>query len=486
MSRFWISLRSFILIVSLLAVLSGGAAYAQSVEASSAEDLTDYRRTGLELSLSGLQEGWSVEIRTDQHGVHTRIPVKDVFGLTRLPAEAALQACFSDGAPVHVDTDQQSVIGAGTQSLRCALTGLRPGTDVAVQAAIVDETGTLRAQSSEIRLRTDVSDLRLTPPDTRPILYLLGSILISLVLLLSALRWWDIRRGNLKSRNAYLYVGPAIVALVLLTFYPITYGIWLSFTDANQTHLGQSSFIGLENFGTVLMSSGLVQVGLFTLIWTVVNVFLHVTLGLLLALVLNRETLFGRNVYRTILLLPWAVPAYISVLAWQGMLQPEGLVNQFLGAEANFLGEATSARISVTLVNAWLGVPFMMMSLSGAMKAISTDMFEAADLDGVSRWNQFRHITFPNLKTTLVPLSLLSFIWTFNMFNTIYLLTRGGPYLGFGQPGATDIMVTYIYDVAFEYGDYGLAAAWSVIVFLLLVSFSIFYVRQTRATEAVT
>ena len=111
-------------------------------------------------------------------------------------------------------------------------------------------------------------------------------------------------------------------------------------------------------------------------------------------------------------------------------------------------------------------------------------MFEAAELDGVSKWDQFRHLTLPNLKSTLVPMSLLGFIWSFNMFNTIYLLTRGGPYVGFGEPGATDILVTYVYTLAFDYGHYGIAAAWSVLIFLMLIGFSAFYVSRTRATEA--
>ena len=112
-------------------------------------------------------------------------------------------------------------------------------------------------------------------------------------------------------------------------------------------------------------------------------------------------------------------------------------------------------------------------------------MYAAAELDGVSRFRQFLSLTLPALKNAIVPLMLLDFIWSFNMFNTIYLLTRGSPFIGFGEPGATDILVTYIFDVAFEAGHYGIAAAWSVTLFLGLVAFSYIYAKQTRVIEGV-
>ena len=165
------------------------------------------------------------------------------------------------------------------------------------------------------------------------------------------------------------------------------------------------------------------------------------------------------------------------------MLQPDGLLNDILGTATDFTATPDAARASVILVNIWLGIPFMMMVLSGALQGISTDMFEAAELEGVSRWDQFVHLTLPNLKGILVPITLLGFIFTFNNFNTIYLMTRGNPYVGFGEPGATDTLVTYVFSVAFDYGQYGVAAAWSVAIFLLLVGFSYVYVKRSGVLE---
>ena len=331
---------------------------------------------------------------------------------------------------------------------------------------------------------TTTADTRTPPPDTRPVLFALGSVVLSMVVLLTFLRRKDARRGRTKSRLAHWYVAPALIALVTLTLYPIGYGFMLAFTNADQSHLGEVDFVGLRNFWTVFSTPGVLRVTLFTFVWAFSNVFFHVTLGLLLALALNQPGLRGKTVYRTIMLLPWAIPGYISVLAWNGMLQPDGLINGILGTHIEFLGGAMSARALVIMVNIWLGVPFMMASFSGALQAIPRDMYEAADLDGVSRWDQLRHLTLPNLKSTAVPVSLLGFIWSFNSFNTIYLITRGAPYVGFGEPGATDILITYVYNVAFKFGYYGVAAAWSVLIFFMLLAFSWAYVRKTRATEA--
>jgi arabinogalactan oligomer/maltooligosaccharide transport system permease protein len=139
----------------------------------------------------------------------------------------------------------------------------------------------------------------------------------------------------------------------------------------------------------------------------------------------------------------------------------------------------------VILVNIWLGVPFMMMSISGALQSIPEDLHAAAKVEGVSDWARLRHITLPLLKPTVMPLALMGFIWTFNMFNVIYLLTSGGPNLWTG-PGGTDILITYVFDLVYEDGALGLAAAWSVVIFIMLMIFSWSLIKGGKATEAAT
>ena len=389
----------------------------------------------------------------------------------------AYDACTADGnAMAYIGSTR--LIPDGGDRIDCELTGMVPG--ILHRIEVQSDLGLVLSQE----LRTDVGDVVPSTGDTSAVLFALGAIVVSLVALLSIGRYVDVKAGRLHARSAHVYIAPAMLALAVLTFYPVLYGIWLSFTNADATRLGDESLIGLVNFIEVFTSSGFLRVTVFTLIWTVTNVTAHIGLGLFLALVLHRANIRGTTVYRTILLLPWAIPSYISVLVWKGMFQPEGLVNDVLGTDFQFLADPTGAQLVVIFVNIWLGVPFMMMSLSGALQALPKEMYEAAQLDGVGSWDTFRHLTFPNLKSALVPLSLLGFIWTFNMFNVIYLLTDGGPDLYFGEPGQTDILITYVYDVAFRDGAYGVAAAWSVVIFMMLLAFSWTYMKRTNATEA--
>ena len=385
--------------------------------------------------------------------------------------------CTADGIEMN-QSGQIRLLPAGTKEIECGLTGMVPN-----KLHIIEVYGDSKLLLTTEEL-TGVSDIRPDAGDTSAVMFAIGAIIVSLIALLSYARYRDAQLGRTHSRLAHFYIAPAMLALAILTFYPVIYGFWLSFTDADQTHLGDQAFIGLANFWEVISSSGFVRVTIFTLVWTLVNVTAHIGIGLFLALVLQRADIKGKTAYRTILLLPWAVPSYISVLVWKGMFQPDGLINDLLGTDINFLSDPTGAQIIVILVNIWLGIPFMMMSISGALQALPRDMYEAAKIDGVTGWDAFRHLTLPNLKSALVPLSLLGFIWTFNMFNVIYLMTDGGPNLYFGEPGQTDILITYVYDVAFRDGAYGVAAAWSVIIFMMLLAFSWTYMKQTNATEA--
>lgn len=385
----------------------------------------------------------------------------------------------TDGVTELLQIGQIRMLQPSTLIVECELTGMVPDREHLIE--VYNEQDLVYST----RAQTTVEDERPKAGDTSPVLFALGAIVLSLIALLSFAKWNDTKLGRTKSKLAHFYVAPALLALAILTFYPVLYGFWLAFTDANQTQLGDQSFIGLDNFWEVFSSNGFLRVTLFTLVWTVVNVSAHIGIGLFLANLLHRSKIKGKVAYRTLLLLPWAVPSYISVLVWRGMFQPDGFVNDLLGTNIDFLSDPTGAQIIVILVNIWLGVPFMMMSISGALQSLPGDMYEAAEVDGVSGWRAFRYLTLPNLRSALIPLSLLGFIWTFNMFNVIYLMTDGGPNLYFGEPGQTDILITYVYDVAFREGAYGVAAAWSVIIFLMLFAFSWRYMKQTNATEAV-
>ena len=429
-----------------------------------------YRTISIEFEVN---DGDAYQIFVD--GVlHTELRVQDATNGTYLGYDVC-----SDGSTEFFQEGQVRLLPSSTQMVQCDLTGMVPNQEHLIE--VYENQAVVYSISSS----TSIADERPEAGNTSPVMFALGAIVLSLIALLSFAKWRDTKLGRTKSKLAHFYVAPALISLAVLTFYPVLYGFWLAFTDANQTQLGDQSFIGLDNFWDVFSSEGFLRVTLFTLVWTVVNVSAHIGIGLFLALLLHRRNIKGKVAYRTLLLLPWAVPSYISVLVWRGMFQPDGFVNDLLGTNIDFLSDPTGAQIVVILVNIWLGVPFMMMSISGALQSLPRDMYEAAEVDGVSGWGAFRHLTLPNLRSALIPLSLLGFIWTFNMFNVIYLMTDGGPNLYFGEPGQTDILITYVYDVAFREGAYGVAAAWSVIIFLMLFAFSWRYMKQTNATEAV-
>ena len=438
-------------------------------QAAPLEPNTGYRTISLEFELNQTISNYSIYV---DDILHTEFIVSDELGMMN----SGYDSCLSDGEELN-QLGQIRVLSSTNTNLNCTLTGMIPNVEHNID---VYADGELFYSTTD---STSVSDQRPSAGNTSPVMFALGAIVLSLIALLSYGRWRDQRLNRTNSRLAHAYIAPALLALAVLTFYPVIYGFWLSFTDADQTHLGEQSFIGLSNFWDVITASGFIRVTIFTLVWTVVNVTAHIGIGLFLALLLQRTSIKGKTAYRTLLLLPWAVPSYISVLVWRGMFQPDGFVNDLLGTNIDFLSDPTGAQIVVILVNIWLGVPFMMMSISGALQALPKDMYEAAELDGVTGWDAFRHLTLPNLRSALVPLTLLGFIWTFNMFNVIYLMTDGGPNLYFGEPGQTDILITYVYDVAFREGAYGVAAAWSVIIFLMLLAFSWTYMKQTNATE---
>lgn len=306
------------------------------------------------------------------------------------------------------------------------------------------------------------------------------------------------RREARKNRAAYWYILPPLAGLVALTFYPVIFGFFISFTNRVGQQNPTFNLIGVGNYLQVFQQPDFVMVATTTLVWTVVNVVLHVSIGLFLAVLLNRK-LRGRVVYRALLLLPWAVPSYITTLAWRGMFDSrQGLVNQLIGPVGwQIMGCGNSAcqwltatnsplpLIAVIVTNVWLGFPFMMMVFSGALQGIPPELYEAADVDGVSGWQKFRRITLPLLKPSIVPASLLGFIWTFNMFNVIYLMTAGRPPVPGMRAGATDILITYVYRVGFQPPfQQGFAAAYSVVIFFMLLGFGLFYTKYTGALEA--
>lgn len=288
-----------------------------------------------------------------------------------------------------------------------------------------------------------------------------------------------------EHRSAYAYLAPAMVGMLVLVFVPVVFGIALGFMDRDYNEWG---FAGLRNYIKILSDFNVSEPTNFyftlvvTVLWTFSNVSLHVGIGLFFALLLNDPMLKARGVFRVLLIVPWAIPNYITALIWKGMFHKQfGAINfllEALGLEpVAWFQSFWPAFFTNLSTNVWLGFPFMMVVSLGALQSIPADLYEAAIVDGASRWQRFKRITLPLLMPALVPAVIVGTVWTFNMFNIIYLVSGGAP------NGATDILITEAFRWAFERDRYGYAAAYSTIIFVILLVFTLITNRVTGATK---
>lgn len=285
---------------------------------------------------------------------------------------------------------------------------------------------------------------------------------------------------------AYAFLAPVLVVMAIIVLYPLALSIWSSFTDLNRSNAatvfreGSEQFIGLDNYVRVLTSDDFRGRFLWTIVWTSVNVAFHFTFGMGLALLLNQK-FRGRTAYRLVLMLPWAIPAFISAVAWRYLFNGEyGFINLFLaefGIQGpNWLSDPFWAYVAPIVVNVWLGVPFMMVALLGGLQSIPADLYEAAKVDGATRRQMFWNVTLPQLKSVSVAVTMLGIIWTFNLFVVIFLTTGGGP------GGRTRILVVEAFN-QFQAGQFAVAATYSVVILSLLLLFVAAYQRAFRTED---
>jgi arabinogalactan oligomer / maltooligosaccharide transport system permease protein len=232
----------------------------------------------------------------------------------------------------------------------------------------------------------------------------------------------------------------------------------------------------------------------WTFLFSLGSVVLTFALGLLLAMVFNHPTMRGRRLYRSLMIVPYALPSFMTALVWKGMLNQQfGIINRMFGINLpwldGFVGiDRFLPYASILLVNMWLGYPYMFLVSTGALQGIPTDLKEAAFVDGASGVKAFRLVTFPLLLIAVAPLLISSFAFNFNNFNLIYLLTEGRPAVSGSTAGRTDILITYMYKEAFAGGrgaDYGFAAALGVIIFMIVIVITTLSFRRTKTFEEV-
>jgi len=307
--------------------------------------------------------------------------------------------------------------------------------------------------------------------------------------------------------SAWLFILPALIGLFFLVLYPFAFNIFVSFTNMNTYHIRPCAAIFtsaagcysvqsdlFKNYLSVFTDPAFLQIALNTIIWTFANVIPHVTIGLVLAFVLNSKVR-GKSIYRMFMIVPWAMPSFITLLIWKEMFNYQyGVINALLAhigvGAINWLnGGCSSAMLAMIIANVWLGYPFMMIIFSGALQSIPSELYEAASIDGAVGLRQMWHISIPMIRPTIVIGFFLGCIWTFNNFNAAYLITAGGPYaVANGSVfGCSTIFITEAYNLAFPGGgglaNYAVGAAYAFIAFLMLLVPGILWNRSTGLTR---
>lgn len=284
-----------------------------------------------------------------------------------------------------------------------------------------------------------------------------------------------------QNLHGYLLIAPAVIAIVMLSIYPLLQGMWISFlnydmTKANSPDFG--AFAGLKNYFVIFANSKYRNAVVNSVVWTLVNIAAQLALAMGVALVLN-EKLKGRAFFRTIALLPWAIPAAISALTFSALYDTKiGVFNAILirlgifKEGYSFLGNVNTAMPAVIFANVWKSTPFLMIFILAALQGVSFDMYESAAIDGAGKLKRFLYVTLPNIKEPMAVAVILNVISIFNNFNAIWLLTKGGPL------DSTEIMYTYAYRQAFVDHKFGYAAATSVVIFVVIAILTVIYVKM--------
>lgn len=287
-----------------------------------------------------------------------------------------------------------------------------------------------------------------------------------------------------------MLLAPAAIGLVVLIVYPIIFEISLAFSNMSLMHFQNPTYgiaQGIRNFVDVFTRPVLKQVHFFpvflrTVIWTTVQVTFHVTFGMILALLLNRPMKL-RGIYRTLLIVPWAIPQVVAVLAWRGEFHFEyGFLNVMLrdiGLHGiQWKSDPFWNFVAMNLTNIWLGVPFMMVILLGGLQSIDHTYYEAAEMDGARTFDQFRNVTLPLMQPVMTPAIILGVIWTTNNFNIPFFINEY-------NLESSEILITALFRSAFDYSRFGFAAAFAIVIFVILLAFSVIYIRLTGLGPAI-
>lgn len=294
----------------------------------------------------------------------------------------------------------------------------------------------------------------------------------------------------------YLMISPGFLLLIFVVIFPILFVILLSFTNYDLYHSPPAKlvdWVGIQNyidiFSLDLWRKTFFGVLGWTIVWTFGATTLQVAIGVFLAILVNQKDLKGKAVIRTFLILPWAVPAFISILIFSGMFNETfGVINNgilaSLGIDAiPWMTEEMWSRVALILIQSWLGFPFIFAMTTGVLQSIPEELYEAATVDGASIWQKFRSITLPMVLFATAPIMITQYTFNFNNFNVIFLFNGGGPALPGQNAGGTDILISWIYKLTMTSAQYGKAAAITMLLSLIVVTVALWQFKRTKSFQ---
>lgn len=292
----------------------------------------------------------------------------------------------------------------------------------------------------------------------------------------------------------YLISGPSFFILIFAVIFPILFSFALAFTNYDLYHsppANLADWVGFDTFAKIftvdIWRSTFFSVLGWTVIWTLVASTLQVALGIFMAVLVNQKDLRFKKFYRTVLVLPWAVPGFVTILIFAGLFNDSfGAINNdilaMVGIDAiPWLTDENWSKLALILMQGWLGFPFIFLVTTGVLQSIPEDLYEAARIDGASIFAQFRNITMPMILIATAPVIITQFTFNFNNFNIIYLFNGGGPAVPGSTAGGTDILVSWIYKLTLQSSQYSLAAALTILLSVFVIAIALWQFRRTDA-----
>ncbi|MGM7683695.1 carbohydrate ABC transporter permease [Cytobacillus sp. Hm23] len=294
----------------------------------------------------------------------------------------------------------------------------------------------------------------------------------------------------------YLMISPGFLLLLFVVIFPIIFVVLLSFTNYDLYHSPPAKlvdWVGIQNFIDIfkvpIWRNTFFSVLAWTIIWTFGATTFQVVLGIFLAIIVNQKDIKGKAIIRTVFILPWAVPAFVSILVFAGMFNESfGTINRDILAAFGidhipWMTEPLWTRIALILIQTWLGFPFIFAMTTGVLQSISNELYEAATVDGASSWGQFSKITLPLVLYSTAPILITQYTFNFNNFNVIFLFNGGGPAVSGQNAGGTDILISWIYKLTMTSAQYSKAAAITMILSLIVITVALWQFRRTKSFQ---